>query len=162
MRNLILISLLFFTACRLSNKHIASAPSSFASIDTSHYAIIPVKVGEEVVPSVPLSALEIYKIDSLIKQTVTRHNKTADQYQSIKDPGSYYKQLWATTNDKQEKEVFINCLCDTLAFPDWNWRKKKALVIDGGNCFFEMELNLKTDSVYFLSVNNTAGVIHVK
>jgi hypothetical protein len=63
---------------------------------------------------------------------------------------SYKKQLVAVTNKDGDKEVWVNCFCDTL---NKNWRKEILLVQDGGRCYFNFKINLTQNKCYHLIVN---------
>jgi hypothetical protein len=51
----------------------------------------------------------------------------------------YGRQYVAMFNEKGEKEVWINCFCSAL---DSDWKKEIISVSDGGNCFFQVTVNL--------------------
>jgi hypothetical protein len=58
------------------------------------------------------------------------------------------------TNKKGEKEVWVNCFCDT-----WNsnrWKTEILFVEDGGNCYFNFRINLATKKYHDLGVNGEA------
>jgi hypothetical protein len=42
-------------------------------------------------------------------------------------------------NSKGEKEVWINCFCRD---GERDWRKNLVFVKDGGNCYFNLKVNL--------------------
>lgn len=66
---------------------------------------------------------------------------------------NYKRQYIATLNSKGEKEVWVNCFCDP-----WkkNWKKDLIMVDDGGNCYFNLKINLITGKYYELIVNGEA------
>ena len=68
----------------------------------------------------------------------------------------YYRQCEAFYNDKGEKIITLNCLCDINPkfFP--NWRKSIIKVNDGGSCFFQIAVNLDLKIVYGFTINGTA------
>jgi hypothetical protein len=65
----------------------------------------------------------------------------------------YKRQYIAMTNINGEKVVWINCICDTY---HEDWRKGPIIVMDGGNCFFNLKINLTRHSYYELIVNGEA------
>ena len=67
-------------------------------------------------------------------------------------PG-YKRQYVAVFNSKGEKEVWVNCFCDAL---DIDWKKHQVFVFDGGNCYFNLKINLATGEFYDLMVNGDA------
>ena len=71
----------------------------------------------------------------------------------IIDLKRYKRQYVATTNSKGEKEVWVNCFCRTDVE---NWRKGILIVKDGGNCFFNLKINITKETFYDLMVNGDA------
>ena len=70
---------------------------------------------------------------------------------------NYYRQCETFYNDKGEKMVVMNCLCDDIikkSFSDW--RKSKITVNDGGSCFFQIAVNLDLKIVYGFMINGEA------
>jgi len=65
----------------------------------------------------------------------------------------YRRQYYAITNEKGEKEVWINCFCHSWGE---NWRKELIFVFDGGNCYFNLKINLETGKYYDVRVNGEA------
>jgi len=108
-----------------------------------------------------LSANEIYEIEKIIKTEVDRHNKNSSHHYSfIRNPRRYYKQLMAVINSKSEKEVWVNCFCNSdnkSSGEDKSyWKKGIVSVYDGGSCYFHLKINLTTGRVYYFSVNGVA------
>ena len=58
-----------------------------------------------------------------------------------------------TINSKGEKEVWVNCFCGQW---DKSSRTNPVIVMDGGNCFFNLKINLTTGQYYELIVNGEA------
>lgn len=67
---------------------------------------------------------------------------------------NYRKQYFPVVNDKGEKELWINCFCGMD--DDDRWKKYLIRVHDGGNCFFNIKINLTLKKVYDLRVNGVA------
>jgi hypothetical protein len=67
----------------------------------------------------------------------------------------YRRQYYAILNEKKEKEVWINCFCSNQN-PDWKKDNSPVLVLDGGNCYFNLKINLTTKKYYDLMVNGNA------
>ena len=65
----------------------------------------------------------------------------------------YKRQYIAIINNKGEKKVYINCFCVDFKR---NWRKELVEVCDGGNCFFQLRINIKTKKYYSFNVNGDA------
>lgn len=76
-----------------------------------------------------------------------------DKKSFIIDLTRYKRQYIAVTNKNGEKEVWVNCFCD---FRDKNWKENIVIVMDGGNCYFNLKMNLTTGKFYELMVNGEA------
>ena len=64
------------------------------------------------------------------------------------------RQYVAVINEKGEKEVWVNFFCD-----DWgndNWESDILIVHDGGNCYFNLKVNLTNKSYSELGINGYA------
>jgi len=105
--------------------------------------------------STTLADADLIEIEKLLNTCIEEYdsaehaiNKT---YRGI-DLHKYKMQLVPVVNSNGEKEVWINCFCNDE--PSW----KKSLVgpFDGGNCFFNLKVNLAKNIYYDLSVNSDA------
>ena len=104
-----------------------------------------------------LSPFDIELVEDLLVAAVIDYNQSlAMQYQEHKITAGindYKKQLVAVVNSKGEKEVWVNCLC---AVDGDSWRNEIIVVHDGGPCFFNLKINLRTRKVYEMVVNGFA------
>lgn len=126
-------------------------------VDTSFIAILPFDTAQYWVfkgcrPLVSTKA-DLAQIERLLRECIDNYNiEQARQNNDIKtknpnlaidkkdfviDLAEYKRQYIAVTNDKGEKEVWINCFCDTWGK---NWRKELIFVKDGGNYYFNLKL----------------------
>jgi hypothetical protein len=167
MKIAILISLLFLTAIKLPRGETPETQTDmynqFAPTDTSRYAILKLDstyvahlFGTGIKPTA-LSKEEIMKIKTLIDKKITEYNKLEKKgiYSLvINHPGKYYKQLVAIINAKGEKEVWVNCFCSVNSIH--NWKSRLVRVMDGGSCYFQLKINLTTNTVYDFGVNGVA------
>lgn len=55
---------------------------------------------------------------------------------------NYGRQYVGAVNSAGEKFAYLNCFCDPEKFPDRE--DEEVFVLDGGNCFFRMMINLTT------------------
>jgi hypothetical protein len=108
-------------------------------------------------------------VDSLLKKCIDKYNVEAEkEFKQIVGENSNYKpnkedfvidiekykrQYFVITNSKGEKEVWVNCFCNS-----WkkDWRKELIRVKDGGNCYFQVKVNLTKKKCYELIVNGSA------
>lgn len=158
---LLIFCLLFCTSFRMTaqqsdtNYVIFSDKASIESTDFS--------VGSK---PAQLNGEEIKQLNTLIVNCIDQHNiKQEGLYKKIKkeDPKArkkdfvidlkgYKRQYVAIINSNGEKEVWVNCFC----FVFGKWRKEIMSMKDGGNCFFNLKVNLTKEKYYDLSVNGDA------
>lgn len=144
------------------------------SADTIDFAILPSDSSTHLITGFPrnletatLNGTDQHLVDSLMEALVADYNaklpaqepEPADTTASAPSPihlKDYKKQYIAVTNAKGEKEVWANCFCKAIEkrieFVDW--KKIPVKVIDGGNCFFNVKLNLAKRKAYDLKVNS--------
>ena len=112
---------------------------------------------------------EISDVNKILKDCINEYNKNGKlgrkQYNKMHKEDKmrnkdyvirlrrYKRQYIAVINDKGEKELYINCLCNV---DERNWRKNLCITMDGGNCYFHLKINLKTKKYYEFSVNGCA------
>ena len=141
-------------------------------IDTSKIATISYKTTDNIfseAKATKLSDEDLKVIETLLNNCITEHNtiqKKQYQKQVIKYPEhqflledfvinieNYKRQYVPVINKKGEKEVWINCFCDSW---DIDWKKDVLFVFDGGNCYFNLKINLTNKIYYDLSINGEA------
>jgi hypothetical protein len=180
MRHLIIIffALSLFTSCRQvgtkSNNATISDNNKIAQpVDKSNYAILKFNKSDkwlfENSRPVDLNSTEINEIEILLSACIKAYNPTQlkqfdkinkehpeyriDKSQFIIDLKRYKRQYIAVINKKGEKEVWINCFCERGSS---NWRKEIVEVLDGGNCYFNLKINLTRKTYSDLRVNGEA------
>lgn len=162
MKSLILILLIFLTACnRQTSKgdqiNIREIETSRFQVPDSNYVILDYKndwnwVFKDVKPST-LSENELIEIEKILKDAVLENNKSNELKQKIyiKDKKRQYVSV---INSKGEKVVWINLFCDDLG--NENWKYNLIEVEDGGNCYFNLKINLNTKTYSDLYINGSA------
>jgi hypothetical protein len=142
-------------------------------VDTYKIAIIPFDKSKswffkENEPT-SLTSIDMEQIEKLITLCIFNYNskklKIYNQLDKNKienkeyfernciDLSKYKRQYVATINSKGEKEIWVNLFCDTY---NSNWKKEILVVFDGGNCFFNVKLNLKKKKYFELIINGVA------
>ena len=157
-----------FSSCRHSQNRTAEQIAENKSIksvlfDTSNTALIqfdqkgnyPFDNSDR---PATLTEDDINCVDSLLNVSVTEYNNSLDKEYKERSidlkKDNYRKQLIAVTNNKGEKEVWINCFCHT-----WHsnrWKTEIMIVHDGGSCYFRLKVNLATKKTYDFGVNGEA------
>jgi len=178
-RQIIFILLIFVTACNEQTKGTNQAAEtktkiSHFQIPDSTYVILDFKsdwhwIFKDAKPTT-LSENEISEIEKIIEQAVKenneqqrerleKHNKENPDNQwtetgfELKTKG-FKRQYIPVINSEGEKEIWINFFCD-----DWgseNWKSEIMIVHDGGNCYFNLKVNLETKTYSELSINGYA------
>ena len=126
--------------------------------DTSEYAILIFDrsdswLFENAIPAI-LTSNDIDLIKNILEKAVELYNKNIGSDAFAIRPLKYYKmQFVSVINEKGEKKVWVNCLCHTSSK---NLKKGILIVNDGGNCFFNVKINLTTKTFYQLAVNGDA------
>jgi hypothetical protein len=145
------------------------------SASPDHYAILPFDT--TVYTSLPqdctqatLNNEDFANIERVLSFCVNKYNrsqttvyrevvkKLPDQDLKINDYvidlKRYYRQYVVVYNKRGEKEVWVNCFCNIQS--PGNWREKAVIVMGGGNCFFNVRINLTRKSFSDFMVNGLA------
>ena len=179
MKRQLLISTFFLTICLTScgqtiNDTISQQKQDeIKKVDTTKIAILPFDTNQYWIfkdnKPTDLNKDDIQKIENILTICINEYNlgqekqfididKKHPEYKLDKknfiiDLTRYKRQYVATINSKGEKEIWINCFCDTH---NKNWRTERIVVKDGGNCYFNLKINLTTGQYYELMVNGDA------
>jgi len=168
MKTFLLVSVLFLPVFKFPvNKTLINNYYLLKSTDSTRYAILKHTKDDFIFSSdaapATLSSAEVQNILDLVYKKVDEYNKAVRKKpyaHLIRRPKRYYKQIIAVTNSKGEKEVWVNCFCnsDDKSRNDDNsyWKKGIVSVYDGGSCYFNLRINLTTNRVYDFSVNGVA------
>ncbi|WP_207496763.1 hypothetical protein [Aridibaculum aurantiacum] len=101
---------------------------------------------------------DIKIIDSLLIVAVATYNNNLapeEKNRSIElDKYNYRKQLFAASNGRGEKFVYVNCFCDTIT-EYWRnrWKTEVFVVADGGQCFFQFKVSLAKMTILKFGIN---------
>ena len=142
-------------------------------IDTSKFTILPFdslkyfafKTGKPA----NLTSGDLREIERMLRDCINHYNRerekelkrlkskfpkrTFDDERYLINLNRYKRQYFAIINEKGEKEVWVNCFCNT---DNSDWKMEPIFVKDGGNCYFNVKINLKTKKYYELAVNGEA------
>ena len=66
---------------------------------------------------------------------------------------NYKIQYVPYTNEKGAKEIWINGFCSDF---DLEWKSEIRYVLDGGNCYFTIQLNVDTGKCLTIGINGYA------
>jgi len=147
--------------------------STSLQLDTSLIAVLPLDTAQcwvfkDCSPA-DLTNDDLIQIERLLRDCIDKYNSVQEKrFSEIKakysghifykehfviDIKLYRRQYIAVTNKAGEREVWINCFCDK---DEAYWKTGIVEVLDGGNCYFNLRINL-TKGIYFeLMVNGVA------
>ncbi len=166
----ILLVFLLTVSCKQSDNNISNKPSI---VDTSKYSIIQFSNSgdwffKDAKPS-NLTTAEIQNAEAVLLKCIENYNSEQQkQFDKISkehpeynlklqdfiiDLKKYKRQYVPVLTKKGQKEVWINFFCETS---NKNWRKEIIHVDDGGNCYFNVIINLTTKTYHELMVNGVA------
>lgn len=168
---LLFLALLCIISCKQKKNEQPDASSDKLIVDTALISIIPYDtVSMRWMPNckpAELTATDVDMIDLLMDGYLKVYNKTQedkynfyagispsddlDKYNFVIDMHRYKRQYIAMINDKEEKVVWINCFCQVPE--DFDWHKNIVRADDGGNCYFNLLINLTTRKCSDLMVN---------
>jgi len=178
MRTLIFIILISITSCsgtknKTEFKSTENTQTKF-KLTESEYVILPFKkdwnwIFKNAKPT-ELTQSELIKIENILKIAVKENNERQKIYLK-KHNKKYPKNKWGKTgfelklkgkkrqyipviNEKGEKEIWINFFCDD--FGTEKWKTEIVEVDDGGNCYFNLKVNLTTKTYSELGINGYA------
>lgn len=105
-----------------------------------------------------LTNQDLKEIEVILINGIIEYNEAHKDYlRNFNEPDinlkNYKRQYVAVINSKNEKEVWINCICDNY---NNNWKTQITYVEDGGNCFFNLKINLTKKIIYDFMVNGVA------
>lgn len=159
-----LVSLfIFLCSCsHLNNNKYRALDTIPPLIDTSNIAIIPFdQIGnwpfDNRYETTNLTEMELIELDRLISDCIAGYNsglqETLKNDYGIDIKRKYKRQYVPVLNNKGKKEIWVNVFCSTW---DNRWKKEILLVHDGGNCYFNLKINLSTRKCFDFSVNGYA------
>ena len=94
----------------------------------------------------------------IIKVMETIQRKMNEEYKRFSKPPrqeEYLKQCVAIINSKNEKIVWINCIAKKVAKLS-DWENEIRPVMDGGDAYFTLKINLTTGDIYDFYVHGQA------
>jgi hypothetical protein len=110
--------------------------------------------------STELTVDELEKINKLLHEVVQKYNsETKTSWGSAVNPielSKYNRQYIAIINENGEKEVFINCFRSPSISKSDYWKNKFVFVMDGGDHFFQVKINLTKLIITMFNVNGYA------
>ena len=167
------IVLILILSCN-GAKNTTEITQSNYELSESDFVILPFQekwhwIFKNVKPT-ELTQSELTEIEYILKIAVDKNNQAQKEYlikQNLENPkykrkktgfelklNGYKRQYVPVINEKGEKEIWINFFCSD--FGSENWRTDIFTVFDGGNCFWNIKVNLTKKEYYELGINGYA------
>jgi hypothetical protein len=118
--------------------------------DSLNYTIIPLDKAGIVPPG--LKPTDLTKDDLVLLDTLLSRCFHEQAWSKSRDLNQYKRQYIAGINEKGEKEIWVNCMCQVTE----NWRTEIPLIMDGGKCYFDVTINLTTKTYRDFGVGSEA------
>jgi hypothetical protein len=137
---------------------------STVKVDTTLLAIIPYDSTQHRLlqgnkPAM-LTNEDLKRIEIILINCINDYNRHRRPYNGSSEAAAqklylpiYKRQYIASFNTKGEKEIWVNCFCNSV---EVDWKRTLVIVQDGGNCFFNLLINLTTGHCDHLIVNGLA------
>lgn len=93
---------------------------------------------------------EYASIHNLIIKAVEKHNSDEPDKRKVWDLSKYNFQYIPVYTEDRQKQVWVNAFCNAF---EKDWKKDLIRVKDGGNCYFNLKINLSNSTFYDFSVN---------
>jgi len=97
-----------------------------------------------------LNQKEISDVERILEHSVENYNSFKKEYIDL---NLYKRQYIAVKNKQGETEVWVNCFCKIAGE---KWKTEIEYIDDGGNCYFNLKINLTKSSYYDFIVNGEA------
>ena len=176
-RKLIFIVLILISSCKEKTKteqnDTLSKPEAQFELDKTDYSILTIEPKNGWIfkngKLSDLSQSELIEAEKILKKVVEKSNETQkrnlkihnEKYPENKwtetgfelDLNKFQRQYWPVINENGEKIVWINFFCsDNEPISTDNI----VMVMDGGNCYFNIKINLTNKTYSELSINGYA------
>jgi hypothetical protein len=99
---------------------------------------------------------DIENAEKLINQCFNDQKRGTVNRLLNRKPEDYLMQFVGAINENGEKIIWVNCLCKKEIDVFKDWKTNIRIVSDGGNCFFNVKINVNKNTYYDLMVNGNA------
>ena len=77
-----------------------------------------------------------------------------DGNKDLKALNEYVIQFFGYINTDGERIIWANYICKEGVYKDW--QKERMMILDGGNCYFNVSVNMSTSEVFDLRIHGEA------
>jgi len=103
---------------------------------------------------------DLKKVDKLLVSAIDDGRFFFLEKNQLSEIKKYYRQYLCYVNENGEKIIFINSFCDLSDYVDdysqktkLNWKKDMLNVADGGDCYWNIKININTNEYFELKIN---------
>jgi hypothetical protein len=123
-------------------------------LDTNKIAVISLEIFGR--PYVSLNNEELVSAEQMLRRCVDIHNSSIDstsyQFVRLED---YFRQ-YAAYLQNGNKMVWVNCFCRNRSVTFADWKEEPVIVFDGGDCFFQLSINLLKRECSTINISRAA------
>ena len=106
------------------------------------------------------SDIDLKKVDEILIKAIDENQFYFYRTKKLSEIKKNYRQYLCYIDEKGEKIIFINSMCELFTDYDKNndpiifdWRNEMIDVSDGGECYWNIKVNLSTNEYYELKIN---------
>jgi hypothetical protein len=103
---------------------------------------------------------ETFKAEKIFERCLALREKDSNgivvDKKMLKPLPDYYRQYIGFYNEKGEKVIYFNCFTKNLTGDDNNWKKEELMIMDGGNNYFSILINLQIEGCSLFMVHGRA------
>jgi hypothetical protein len=154
---LILILLVFTFSCTGQKKPIGTYDKKMAIIKNPEY--IKWITGKDFEMWKP-EKTDLNKVNEILIDAINNNEFHFLKSKNISELKKNYRQYLCYTNEKGEKIVYVNSMCELYTDYDKNnkpikfdWKNEISKTSDGGSCYWNIKINLTTNKYYDLVIN---------
>jgi hypothetical protein len=109
------------------------------------------------------SDIDLKKVDEILIKAIDENQFYFYRTKKLSEIKNSYRQYVCYIDEKGEKIIFINSMCELFTDYDKNnnpiifdWRNEMIDVSDGGECYWNIKVNLSTNEYYELKINGNS------
>ena len=101
-----------------------------------------------------MSSSDFLIVDEVLNKAIANDEFFFLKSKKLSSLKKYYRQYMVYIDENNQKYVYINAMCNLPEFMDW--KKKFLHVSDGGECYWNIKINISKKSYESLIVNGYA------
>ncbi|MCB2195382.1 MAG: hypothetical protein KQH79_05960 [Bacteroidetes bacterium] len=98
---------------------------------------------------------QLMAVESILEKAIKENHDHYWTHLSINSVKEYYRQYSFFIDQYNDKIVYINAFCGEPKYP-CDWKNEFMDVLDGGDCYWSIQINLTKESYFDFIVNGVA------